>query len=133
MVWSIEYFEREDGEQPAEVFEDALEVSSDRDERRLNGKLLRVTDELAQKGFRIGGGYVEPCREAPGVWQIKADAGPRRGRQFFVFDEDRVVLLNGVVKGAREATPPRAFKDALRYQDEYKRTRRVSPEEVDDE
>lgn len=47
--------------------------------------------------------------------------------------EDRVVLLNGVVKGAREATPPRAFEDALMYLDEYKRTGRVSPEEVDDE
>jgi len=131
-VWTIEYFEREDGTQPAEVFEDALDGSFDRDERRIAGKLIRVADELAQKGHQTGGGYVESCHEAPGIWQMKADAGGKRGREFFVFDDDRVVLLHGTVKGGRQATPPRAFQDALKCFEEYRRTGRVSPEEAEE-
>lgn len=133
MPWSIEYFEKADGEQPAEVFEDRLEASPDRVERRISGKLLRITDEVAEKGYRTGGGYVEKCHEAPGIWQMKADSGGKRGREFFAFDEDRGVLLGGVVKGAREPTPPGAFDEALRHLDEYLKTKRVSPEEAEDE
>ena len=73
--WSIEYFEMESGVQPAEVFEDTLEASTDRDERKLSGKLLRVAGEVASKGHLVGGGYVEPCHEAPGIWQMKASVG----------------------------------------------------------
>lgn len=130
MPWTIEYFEKESGEQPAEVFEDALEASADRAERRISGKLMRIAEEVAAKGHRTGGGYVEKCHEAPDVWQMKAASGGRRGREFFAFDGNKVVLLGGVVKGAREATPRSAFEQASRHLAEYRRTRRVSPEEV---
>src|SRR4051812_14506176 len=99
MPWTIEYFEGEDGTQPAEVFEDALDASADRDERKIGGKLVRVADEVGQKGFRTGGGYAEACHQAPGIWQMKADVGRKRGREFFAFDDDKAVLLGGVVKG----------------------------------
>ena len=133
MPWAIEYFEREDGQQPAEVFEDALEASADRDDRRISGKLLRIADELAQKGFRTGGGYVESCHEAPDIWQMKADAGRKRGREFFAFHGDRVVLLSGVVKGARQPTPARAFTEALEHLREHRSTGHVSPEEEEED
>ena len=133
MTWSIEYFEQEDGRQPAEDFEDGLDTNSDRDVRNIGGKLMRVADQVAQDGYRTGGGYAEKCHDAPDIWQMKADAGKKRGREFFAFDGDRVVLLSGVVKNARTATPPGAYAEALRYLEEYRKTGRVSPEEVDDE
>lgn len=133
MPWTIEYFEQEDGRQPAEVFEDALDSSGDRDAKRIGGKLIRVTDQVAQNGFRTGGGYAEACHDAPGIWQMKADVGKKRGREFFAFDGDRVILLSGIVKGPREATPPGAYAEATTYLNEYERTGKVSPEEADDE
>jgi Phage derived protein Gp49-like (DUF891) len=132
LPWQIEYFEKVTGEQPAEAFEDGLDGSTDRDERRIGGKLLRFAGLLAEHGPATGGGYVEPCHEAPGIWQLKADAGRRRGREFFAFDDQRVVLLHGAIKGGRQPTPAGDYRLAMDYLDEYKRTRRVSPE-ADDE
>jgi hypothetical protein len=133
MTWSIEYFEKKDGEQPAEMFEDRLEASGNRDEARISGKLARVADEVAENGFRTGGGYAESCHEAPGIWQMKADVGRKRGREFFAFDNDKVVLLSGVVKGPRQPTPTGAFMEALAHLAEYKKTGTLSPEEIEDE
>jgi hypothetical protein len=126
-MWSIEYFEKGSGEQPAEVFEDALASSGDRDKERIRGKLLRVADEVAQKGFLTGGGYAESCHEAAGIWQMKADVGKKRGREFFAFEDDKVVLLSGVVKGPRQPTPLGAFTEAMAHLAEYKRTGALSP------
>ncbi len=131
MLWRLEYFEEDSGEQPAEVFEDALDESSDPDERRIAGKLMRIAELAAELGPHAGGGYVEKCGSYA-VWQLKADAGSRRGREFFGFDADRIVLLSGVVKGPREPTPSFAYEEAQRHWETYLRTRRVSPEETDE-
>jgi hypothetical protein len=131
-VWSIEYFEMESGVQPAEVFEDGLEASTDRDERKLSGKLLRVAGEVASKGHLVGGGYVEPCHEAPGIWQMKASVGRKRGREFFAFDGRRAILLHGAVKGPRTPTPAGDYELAVQYLEEYQRTGRISPENNDE-
>lgn len=130
--WSIEYFEMADGTQPAEGFEDTLARSANRDEVRLAGKLVRLAGQVEEKGMRVGGGYVESCHDAPGVWQMKADVGGRRGREFFAFDDDRAVLLHGVTKGPREPTPQGAYRTAMSYLEQYRRTRRISPEEAED-
>ena len=133
MPWEIEYFEMEDGRQPAEEFEDELDGSANRDERRIGGKLIAVAEYVAQNGYRTGGGYAEKCHDAPDVWQMKADAGARRGRAFFAFDGNKVVLLNGITKGPRQATPQAAYEQAEEYLREYRRTGKVSPQEADDE
>jgi hypothetical protein len=109
-----------------------LDTRGNHDETRIGGKLIRVADLLAEKGPLAGGGYVEKCHEAPGVWQMKADAGSRRGREFFAFDGQRVVLLHGAAKEARTPTPIGEYQVAMRYLDEYKRTGRVSPEGNDE-
>ncbi len=129
--WQVEYFEKEDGRQPAEEFEDWLD-RGDRDHRKIGGKLSRVADEVAQKGHMTGGGYVEKCHEAPGIWQMKADIGGRRGREFFAFDGDRAILLSGIVKESRKPTPRGAFEEAREYLGEYERTKKVSPEANDE-
>ena len=111
-----------------EEFEDALDSSSNRDERKIAGKLLKFAEQLAIDGPQTGGGYAEKCRNYD-FWQLKASTGNRRGREFFGFDGDRAVLLSGVVKGPREATPAAAYFEAQRYWTEYKKTRQVSPEQ----
>jgi hypothetical protein len=54
MGWKIEYFERENLIQPAEIFEDELFDS--------HCKLARVIKRLERDGDRLGGGLIEKCR-----------------------------------------------------------------------
>jgi hypothetical protein len=127
----IEYYEQEDGRQPAEEFEDALFSSGSREERSIAAKLQRWAELAAEKGHLASGGYVEKVHGYP-FWQLKADVGNRRGREFFHLDDESVVLLSGVVKGPREATPPGAYEEAKRYFEDYEKTGRVSPEEPEE-
>lgn len=131
MTRRIEYYEQTDGRQPAEEFEDALEASSSREERSIAGKLQRWAELAAEKGHQASGGYVEKVHGYP-FWQLKAGVGNRRGREFFRLDDDTVVLLSGIVKGPREATPPAAYEEAQRYFDDYEASGRVSPEEPEE-
>jgi hypothetical protein len=51
MRWKIVYFEQVDTTQPAELFEDALDITHP----QLSGKLLQITDALKYQGYRLGG------------------------------------------------------------------------------
>src|SRR5436853_5592886 len=96
MVRSIEYFEEENSRQPADVFEDAL----DRTHPKLAGKLARIAVALQEHGHRLGGGLIEPCYDFSGLWEMRAIQNQWLGREFFGFDDMRVVLLHGYVKRA---------------------------------
>jgi len=130
MTWEIEYFQ-DDGSVPGEQFEEMLERSHSREERGLLNSLRRWVQYAAEEGpLGEGGGRFEKCRDTD-VWQIKASRGNRRGRWFFGWDgeKDRLVLLSGIVKGPREATPPAAYAEAQRHWVRYMETRRVAKEE----
>lgn len=57
MKWTVVYFEQEDTTQPAEVFEDTLDITHP----QLSGKLLQVTDALEYHGYRPG--HISPVQE----------------------------------------------------------------------
>ena len=67
MRWAIDYFEQENGIQPAEVFEDELH----RLNKRMLGKLLHIQDQLKHFGYQLGGGYIEKCHDYQGLWEIR--------------------------------------------------------------
>jgi hypothetical protein len=85
MTWTIEYYEQQDGIQPAEAFEDEL----DRDQPKLAGKLLRATDQLAVRGPQTGAGLVEKCCGYPGLWEVRAIFSQFLAREPFGFDGSR--------------------------------------------
>lgn len=58
MRWTVEYYEQADGVQPAEVFEDQLDL----DHPRLAAKLAHIAEEMERYGSQLGGGYIEPRR-----------------------------------------------------------------------
>lgn len=131
MPWEVEYFQEEDRRIPGVEFEDLLEQSANPDERALLGLLDRWTKHAAVQGpLGDGGGHFEKCHGVS-VWQIKARRGRRRGRHFFGWDESkgRLVLLSGIVKGPRQATPQSAYSTAQAEWERYQRTRRVAKEE----
>lgn len=47
--WKIEYFETAAGVQPGELFENSLDSSSNRDEQRIAGKLIRVAEMVGEE------------------------------------------------------------------------------------
>jgi hypothetical protein len=124
MPWIVDYFERADDSQAAEVFEDDL----DRRLPKLAGKLARIAEALETSGPNLGGGLIEPCRGYGGMWEIRAIFSQSLAREFFGFDGQRAVLLHGYVKRAGQAASTKDLALAFTYWQEYLRTRKVSPE-----
>jgi hypothetical protein len=125
--WLIEYFEQTDGLQPAGAFEDEI----DRTLPKLGGRLLRLLDEIETKGQHVGGGYLEPCHDYPGLWEIRARHQQWLGREFLGFDGKRAILLHGYVKRQGKPAARREFMKARSYWKEYLESRRTSPEQED--
>lgn len=129
MKWTVEYYEQADGVQPAEVFEDQLDL----DHPRLAAKLAHIAEEMERYGSQLGGGYIEPCRGYGGLWELRAIYGQWLGRELFGFDGERIVLLYGYVKRAGQPASTPELDKAFAYWKDYQRTRRVSPETEEDE
>lgn len=91
MKWSIVYFERTDTTQPAEIFENMLHAKYS----QILGKLLRITDDLAIYGYRLGGGYIEKCRDFQGLWEIRIIYSGTLARELFGFDGERSFCFMG--------------------------------------
>jgi hypothetical protein len=123
MKWTIEYFEQQDTTQPAEVFEDKLVVTHPK--RR--GKLLQITDTLEYYGHQMGGGYIEKCHDYKGMWEIRVIYSGTLAREFFGFDNERIVMLHGYTKRTGQPASEYDLKKAFDYWKEYMRTRRISP------
>ena len=123
MKWAIVYFEQKDTTQPAEIFEDALDITHP----QLSGKLLQVTDALEDHGYRLGGGYIEKCHNYDGIWEIRVIHSGTLGREFVGFDRDRIVLLHGYVKRTGQKASEYDLNKAYSYWTEYLRTRHISP------
>jgi hypothetical protein len=130
MQWTIEYYEQADGVQPAELFEDAL----DRTNPKLAGKLILIADELEQWGPRLGGGYIEPCHNFAGLWEMRGIHNKWLGRELFGFDNARIIFLHGYVKRTGEEASRKDLAKAMTFWQDYIKSRRVSPvEEEQDE
>jgi len=123
MMWKIEYFERENLIQPAEIFEDEL----DKNYPKLAGKLIAIITQLGQDGYRLGGGYIEKCREYVGLWEIRAIHNKALARELFGFDGERIVLLHGYVKQTGEPASENDLQKAFSYWLEYEKTHKISP------
>ncbi len=123
MIWTIEYFERDNLVQPAEIFEDELDYNHP----KLSGKLIAIIEQLEQDGYRLGGGYIEKCREYGELWEIRAIHSKLLARELFGFDGERIVLLHGYVKQTGEPASEIDLKKAFDYWQEYKKTHKVSP------
>jgi len=126
----IVYFEQQDTTQPAEVFEDILVVTHP----KLRGKLLQIPDTVEYYGHQMGGGYIEKCHDYKGMWEIRVIHSGTLAREFFGFDNERIVLLHGYTKRTGQPASAYDLEKAYTYWTAYMRTRRVSPvQEEDDE
>ena len=123
MKWTIEYFEQLDSTQPAEVFEDTLVAIYP----KLRGKLLQITDNLEYYGHHMGGGYIEKCHDYKGMWEIRVIHSRTLVREFFGFDNERIVMLHGYIKRTGQPASAHDLEKAFGFWKEYMQTRRLSP------
>ncbi len=128
MAWEIEYYERADGWQPAESYEDDMSTRYP----KLYGKLLACLEAIAEHGQRLGGGYIETCRNYAGLWEARAIFNGFLARELLGFDGQRVVLLHGYTKRVGEVASQGDLQRAHDFWGDYQRTRRISPEEEED-
>lgn len=121
----MEYYARETGEQPVEVFEDAIAP-------KLWGKLVRCIEAVAREKWALGGGIFEVCHGHPDLCEIRARFGDDLGRIYCTVDNGppaRLVLLHGIVKKNNTPTPPAAFVAADDNLADYQENKRISPEQ----
>jgi hypothetical protein len=127
--WEVEYYEREDGVQPVEVFENAISP-------KLWGKLARSVEAVAREQWSLGGGIFEACHGYADIFEVRARRGDDLGRVYCAVDNGppaRLILLNGIVKRNNTPTPPAAFVEAQANLADYRVNNRVSPEEQEGE
>jgi hypothetical protein len=85
--------------------------------------------EVEQQGYNLGGGYLEPCHDHAGLWEIRARQQQWLAREFLGFDGDRIVLLHGYVKRVGQPAVAAELDRASDFLADYLKTRRISPEE----
>lgn len=127
MVWRLEYYEQEDGNQPAEDFADKMRKAPSKS--KLWGKLTRYAISLTRLGQDLGAKYVRPCKGYGGLWtlSVTSDNG-QTADAFFGFSGRRIVLLDGCVRKKGNPIPKSRLTTAFSYWEDYQRSNRVSPE-----
>lgn len=110
--FTIEFYEKETGEQPVEKFILQLEP-------KMQAKIIKILDLLEENGPLTGLPYSEHLEN--GIFEIRAKQGRNITRVLYFFDARRkIILTNGFVKKTQK-TPRREIELAKKYRAEYER------------
>lgn len=110
--YSIEFYEKENGEAPAEEFIKSLD-------NKMKAKVLRILDMLETNGPLMRIPYSEYLRD--GIFEIRAKQGTDIVRILYFFcKKKRIILTNGFTKKSQK-TPDKQILIAKRCQQEYER------------
>ena len=108
----IDFYAKENGEQPAKNFILALEP-------KMQAKIIRVLDLLENNGPLTGLPYSEHLEN--GIFEIRAKQSTNITRVLYFFVTGRkIILLNGFVKKTQK-TPKREIDLAKKYRSDYER------------
>ena len=110
MAFSVEYYETEDGQRPAEDFIVAQDF-------KMQAKLFMMLEFLEEKGPALREPYSKSLED--GIFEIRAKHGSDITRVLYFFVVGRkVILTNGFVKKTQK-TPKREIERAKRYRADY--------------
>lgn len=110
MAFSVEYYETEDGQRPAEEFILAQDF-------KMQAKLFMMLEFLEEKGPALREPYSKSLED--GIFEIRAKHGSDITRVlYFFFVGRKVILTNGFVKKTQK-TPKREIERAKRYRADY--------------
>jgi phage-related protein len=114
--WVIEYYQKENGEIPVEVF--LLKLNP-----KLRAKAYSDIMLLKRLGINIREPYSVPIKgdKYKGLFELRTKFSSDITRIFyFLFDKNKFVLLHGFVKKA-DKPPERELDRALKYKKDYER------------
>lgn len=108
--YEIEFFEKQDGTEPAKEFLLGLDV-------KMRAKMLRTIDLLVTNGVDLRMPYSEALGD--GIFELRAKAGSDITRVLYFFYVGRkAILTNGFVKKTQR-TPAKEIALAKKYRKEY--------------
>lgn len=108
----IDFYTKEDGEQPAKEFMLALDA-------KMKAKIIKVLDLLENNGPLTGLPYSEHLEN--GIFEIRAKQSTNITRVLYFFTIGRkIILTNGFVKKTQK-TPRREIDLAKKYRLDYER------------
>jgi phage-related protein len=109
-TWRVEFYEKENGEVPVQVFLDALTD-------KMIAKSLREISLLEERGNLLR----EPHSKAmgDGLFELRIKQSSNISRIFyFFFIGKRIILTNGIIKKTQK-TPKEALKEAIKYKIDF--------------
>lgn len=108
--YSIEFYSKENGEEPAREF--ILEL-----EPKMQAKILKILDLLQVNGPYMRLPYSEYLDD--GIFEIRAKQGTNISRVLYFFSVGRkIILTNGFVKKTQK-TPKKEIELAKKYRKDY--------------
>lgn len=110
MAFDVEYYERENGERPAEEFI----LSQD---KKMQAKIFMALELLEEMGPMLREPFSKPLGD--GIFEVRAQMGSDISRVLYFFVMGRkIILTNGFVKKAQK-TPPGEIDRAKRYRADH--------------
>ena len=111
-MYSVDYYEDENGRKPAEEFIDSLDI-------KMRAKVFGRLELLEAHGARLGMPFSRHLDD--GIFELRAVMGGNITRilYFFVVGE-RVILTHGFVKKTQK-TPPRELERAKRIRSDWRK------------
>ena len=108
--FEIEFFEKDDGTEPAKDFLMGLDA-------KMRAKMLRTIDLLATNGTDLRMPYSKSLED--GIFELRAKVGSNISRVlYFFFVGKKVILTNGFIKKTQR-TPAREIALAKAYRAAY--------------
>ena len=111
---TAEFYETEDGKQPARDFLLSLD-------KKLRAKMLMLIDVLQENGNELREPYSKHLDD--GIFELRGQQGGQISRVLYFFCVGQMVILtNGFVKKTQKA-PPGEIEKAKQYRTDYLRRR----------
>lgn len=108
--FEVEFYEKENGEQPAKEFMLSLD-------KKLRAKLADTIMILQDNGYELREPYSKHISE--GIFELRAKQGSDITRVMYFFYVDRhIILTNGFIKKTQK-TPQSEIEKAKRYRSDY--------------
>ena len=108
--FTVEFYEKENGDIPAEEFLDGLNI-------RMKTKLVGLIKILQEKGNLLREPYSKPLGD--GIFELRCKVGNDISRVlYFFYYNGKIIMTNGFVKKTRK-TPRTVIDRAKAYRDDY--------------
>lgn len=108
----IVFYEKENGERPAQIFLDSLDL-------KMQAKMMRTILLLAQNGSALREPYSKYLRN--GIFELRAKVGNNITRVLYYYVvSGKVVLTHGYIK-KEDKTPSSEIERAIKYRRDYEK------------